>query len=193
MGENGAGKSTVMRIAYGFYTADEGEILVNGEVRDLVKERRGTRLTGPETDLFTGEYWTGRTAVELGLADDRTGFAVVRTRSGVRAHGQVAVLAVRATGRLAIRAVLRQVDRGERVAEGLRRGRTTARTTIFATKRVVAAADPALAANGQRFGVGHHRQARKAHLVQRAGRNAIGRFRGRYGHANQRGDKRRQE
>ena len=30
VGENGAGKSTVMRIAYGFYTADSGEILVDG-------------------------------------------------------------------------------------------------------------------------------------------------------------------
>ena len=31
VGENGAGKSTVMRIAYGFYTADSGEITVNGK------------------------------------------------------------------------------------------------------------------------------------------------------------------
>ena len=31
VGENGAGKSTVMRIAYGFYKADGGEILVDGE------------------------------------------------------------------------------------------------------------------------------------------------------------------
>jgi len=30
VGENGAGKSTIMRIAYGFYEADSGEILVNG-------------------------------------------------------------------------------------------------------------------------------------------------------------------
>lgn len=30
VGENGAGKSTIMRIAYGFYTADSGQILVNG-------------------------------------------------------------------------------------------------------------------------------------------------------------------
>ena len=30
VGENGAGKSTAMRIAYGFYTADSGEILVTG-------------------------------------------------------------------------------------------------------------------------------------------------------------------
>ena len=32
VGENGAGKSTVMRIAYGFYKADSGEILVDGKL-----------------------------------------------------------------------------------------------------------------------------------------------------------------
>ncbi|MEO6333345.1 MAG: ABC transporter ATP-binding protein [Pyrinomonadaceae bacterium] len=31
VGENGAGKSTIMRIAYGFYNADSGEIFVDGE------------------------------------------------------------------------------------------------------------------------------------------------------------------
>jgi len=31
VGENGAGKSTVMRIAYGFYTADSGEITIDGK------------------------------------------------------------------------------------------------------------------------------------------------------------------
>src|SRR5215210_32551 len=35
VGENGAGKSTAMRIAYGFYTADGGEILINGVVREI--------------------------------------------------------------------------------------------------------------------------------------------------------------
>src|ERR1051325_10552582 len=35
VGENGAGKSTAMRIAYGFYTADDGEIVVDGEVRRI--------------------------------------------------------------------------------------------------------------------------------------------------------------
>lgn len=35
VGENGAGKSTAMRIAYGFYTSDSGEILINGAVRDI--------------------------------------------------------------------------------------------------------------------------------------------------------------
>src|SRR5216117_3954678 len=35
VGENGAGKSTAMRIAYGFYTADSGEILINGQTREI--------------------------------------------------------------------------------------------------------------------------------------------------------------
>src|SRR4028119_387473 len=35
VGENGAGKSTAMRIAYGFYAADSGDILIDGEVRRI--------------------------------------------------------------------------------------------------------------------------------------------------------------
>jgi serine protease SohB len=35
----------------------------------LVKSRRGDKLNGPDSDLFTGEYWTGRRALELGLID----------------------------------------------------------------------------------------------------------------------------
>ena len=35
VGENGAGKSTAMRIAYGFYSADSGDIVVDGAVRRL--------------------------------------------------------------------------------------------------------------------------------------------------------------
>jgi ABC-type uncharacterized transport system ATPase subunit len=37
VGENGAGKSTAMRVAYGFYTADSGEILINGQPRHIRK------------------------------------------------------------------------------------------------------------------------------------------------------------
>ena len=36
---------------------------------ELVKQSRGARLKGPEETLFSGEYWTGSTAVALGLAD----------------------------------------------------------------------------------------------------------------------------
>src|ERR671924_433920 len=35
VGENGAGKSTAMRIAYGFYTADSGQILIDSQVREI--------------------------------------------------------------------------------------------------------------------------------------------------------------
>jgi simple sugar transport system ATP-binding protein len=35
VGENGAGKSTIMKIAYGFYKADAGEILVNEQTVNL--------------------------------------------------------------------------------------------------------------------------------------------------------------
>src|SRR5256884_75032 len=34
-GENGAGKSTAMRIAYGFYTADSGDIVIDGQAREI--------------------------------------------------------------------------------------------------------------------------------------------------------------
>jgi general nucleoside transport system ATP-binding protein len=44
VGENGAGKSTAMRIAYGFYTADGGEIVVDGEVRDIRAPRDAIAL-----------------------------------------------------------------------------------------------------------------------------------------------------
>jgi serine protease SohB len=36
---------------------------------DLVKGRRGGALAGLESSLFSGEYWTGRKAQELGLVD----------------------------------------------------------------------------------------------------------------------------
>jgi serine protease SohB len=36
---------------------------------ELVKSRRGSKLDSRETALFSGEYWTGRRGLELGLAD----------------------------------------------------------------------------------------------------------------------------
>ncbi len=46
---------------------------VQGEIHDSfkswVRERRGARLKGAEEELFSGAFWTGRKAVELGLAD----------------------------------------------------------------------------------------------------------------------------
>jgi serine protease SohB len=36
---------------------------------ELVRSRRGSKLDSRETALFSGEYWTGRRGLELGLAD----------------------------------------------------------------------------------------------------------------------------
>src|SRR5215813_8891789 len=35
VGENGAGKSTIMKILYGFYSADEGEVWIDGVKREI--------------------------------------------------------------------------------------------------------------------------------------------------------------
>ena len=37
--------------------------------KDWVRERRAGKLKGPEAMLFTGEFWTGRRGLELGLVD----------------------------------------------------------------------------------------------------------------------------
>jgi signal peptide peptidase SppA len=35
----------------------------------MVRERRGTKLKGKDKDLFSGAFWTGKTALDLGLID----------------------------------------------------------------------------------------------------------------------------
>ena len=36
---------------------------------DLVKTRRGAKINKPDEELFTGEFWSGKTALEFGLID----------------------------------------------------------------------------------------------------------------------------
>jgi len=42
---------------------------IHESFKDQVRERRGERLKGSEKVLFSGEFWTGRKALELGLID----------------------------------------------------------------------------------------------------------------------------
>ncbi len=44
VGENGAGKSTIMRVAYGFYAADSGEILVDGNTVNIKSPEDAIKL-----------------------------------------------------------------------------------------------------------------------------------------------------
>jgi len=42
---------------------------IHGMFIELVRERRGERLAGPENTVFSGEYWVAKTAKDLGLVD----------------------------------------------------------------------------------------------------------------------------
>ncbi len=43
--------------------------IIHKDFIDLVKERRGKKIEAAGESLFTGEFWTGRQALELGLID----------------------------------------------------------------------------------------------------------------------------
>jgi len=51
--------------------------IVHQDFIDLVKQRRGSKIEAAGDDLFTGEFWTGRQALDLGLID---GLSDVRSR-----------------------------------------------------------------------------------------------------------------
>lgn len=56
---------------------------IHASFKELVRRRRGRRLRNPEDTLFTGEFWTGKRAVELGLVDGLGDLrTVVRDRFG---------------------------------------------------------------------------------------------------------------
>jgi signal peptide peptidase SppA len=69
---------------------------------DLVKTSRGSRLTGPEKTLFSGEYWVASTALGYGLVD-RLGElrSVLRERYGEEVLMPVIAAARGLFGRLA--------------------------------------------------------------------------------------------
>lgn len=42
---------------------------VHGAFKELVKSRRGSKLNGADSELFSGAFWSGRQALEKGLID----------------------------------------------------------------------------------------------------------------------------
>jgi signal peptide peptidase SppA len=63
---------------------------IHDSFKDLVRARRGRRLKGGDDDLFTGDVWTGRRAVEMGLIDGLGDLrSVVRDRFGEKVKFRV--------------------------------------------------------------------------------------------------------
>jgi signal peptide peptidase SppA len=92
---------------------------------DLVKGSRGERLKGPEKTLFSGEYWTGHKAIELGLAD---GIGDLRSTLRERFGDDVVTPLVSATrgwfgrvqpGVAAIEPLVRRADLAEDIVSAL--------------------------------------------------------------------------
>jgi len=55
--------------------------------KDWVRERRSGRLKGDDATLFTGEFWTGKRGLELGLVDSMGELrAVLQQRYGAKVH-----------------------------------------------------------------------------------------------------------
>ena len=53
----------------------------------LVKARRGSKLTGSDKALFSGEFWTADKAIELGLADRMGDLrSILRERFGEKVY-----------------------------------------------------------------------------------------------------------
>jgi signal peptide peptidase SppA len=55
--------------------------------KDWVRQRRGTRLKGDEAALFSGEFWTAKRGLEMGLVDGLGELrAMLQARYGAKVH-----------------------------------------------------------------------------------------------------------
>jgi general nucleoside transport system ATP-binding protein len=108
VGENGAGKSTAMRIAYGFYAADQGEVWVDGEPRridspeDAIRLRIGMvhqhfmlveTMTVAE-NVVLGAEPGGALALDLGGAEERVRALAAEFRLAIDPAARVETLSV---------------------------------------------------------------------------------------------------
>jgi signal peptide peptidase SppA len=60
---------------------------IHGGFKDWVRQRRAAKLKGEESLLFSGEFWTGRRGLELGLVDGLGELrATLQARYGAKVH-----------------------------------------------------------------------------------------------------------
>ncbi|WP_421991531.1 S49 family peptidase [Roseococcus sp.] len=69
---------------------------LHAEFKNWVRARRGARLKAPEEELFTGRFWIGRRALELGLCD---GLGDVTSEARRRFGEKVRIVAIGARRR----------------------------------------------------------------------------------------------
>ena len=66
------------------------QVDIHDSFKDLVRRRRGKKLKTSEKELFSGEFWTGKRALEYGLIDGIGDLrAVVRDRFGEKVRLRV--------------------------------------------------------------------------------------------------------
>jgi ClpP class serine protease len=85
----------------------------------LVKSRRAGKLTGPESALFSGEYWAGEQALKFGLVD---GFGDIRSVLRERYGDKVLMPVVGDRGWLGRRLFGSHASLGALSGEGLAEG-----------------------------------------------------------------------
>jgi signal peptide peptidase SppA len=63
------------------------QVEIHDGFKDWVRQRRGTRLKGDEAALFSGEFWTAKRGLEMGLVDGLGELrAMLQARYGAKVH-----------------------------------------------------------------------------------------------------------
>jgi serine protease SohB len=92
---------------------------LHGEFKGWVRARRGAKLKAPEEEVFTGRFWTGRSALALGLCD---GLGDARAEAKRRFGEEAKLVAISARKRrfpLSLLPGARMGEAGAALAEGL--------------------------------------------------------------------------
>ena len=94
LGENGAGKSTLIKVLGGIYTADEGEIIINGKKVNIdgVKAAQANGVAIIHQELVLVPYMTVAENIFLGRepmsSGKKTGRAITKRRCRIQPSGR---------------------------------------------------------------------------------------------------------